>query len=156
MHVAVAGTFGPIHDGHRALFEEALRHGDDEVIVALTSDDLAEQTRHEPRPVPPFAERERRVREELAALDRWDRDVTVEKLHDQHGLAVDDPTLDYLVVSPETVSELEAINDARRDRGFDPITAIVVPYALAEDGERISSTRIVKDEIDEHGNLSSQ
>lgn len=153
MRAAVAGTFGPIHDGHRALFEEALRHGDEEVTIALTSDELAERTRHEPRPVPSFAERERWVQEELDALDQWDRDVRIEKLRDEHGIATEDPALDYLVVSPETVTELEAINDERRDRGFDPITAVVVPYTVAEDGERISSTRIVKGEIDEHGNL---
>lgn len=153
MRVAVAGTFGPIHDGHRALFEEALRQGHEEVVVALTSDELAERTRHEPRPVPSFPERERRVREEFDELDRWGRTVTVEKLHDEHGIAVDDPDLDYLVVSPETAVELEAINDARRDRGFDPIKGLVVPYVLADDGERISSTRIVKGEIDEHGNV---
>lgn len=152
MRVAVAGTFGPIHDGHRALFREALRLGDDEVVVALTSDDLAERTRHEPRPVPSFDDRERRVRAELDALDRWNRDVTVRPLHDEHGIAVDDPDLDYLVVSPETVSELETINDERREKGFEPIAAVVVPYVLADDGERISSTRIVKGEIDEHGN----
>lgn len=152
MRVAVAGTFGPIHDGHRALFEEALRQGDGAVIVALTSDELAQRTRHEPRPVPPFPERKRRVREELDELDRWGRDVAVEELHDEHGIAVEDPDLDYLVVSPETMTELEAINDARRSRDLDPITAIVVPYVFADDGERISSTRIVKGEVDEHGN----
>lgn len=153
MRVAVAGTFGPIHDGHRALFERALAAGDDGVLVALTSDELAVETRDEPRPVPPFEERRRRLATELERLDDWGRDVEIRKLEDRHGIASDDPSIDALVVSPETADEVAAINDARHRNGLDPIEAIVVPFVRAEDGERISSTRIVQGEVDEHGAL---
>lgn len=155
MRVAVAGTFGPIHDGHRALFEQVLRFGDDGVLVALTSDELARETRHEPRPIPPFSERKRVVEETLAELDEWERDVECRTLTDELAIASTDPTIDALVVSPETADELEEINDRRRERDIDPILGIVVPYVLAEDGERISSTRIVQNEVDEHGTLLS-
>lgn len=153
MRVAVAGTFGPIHDGHRALFERALEAGDEGVIVALTSDELASETRSEPRPVPTFEERRRRVKEALQQLDEWDRDITIRKLHDRHGIASEDPSIDALVVSPETADEVGAINDRRVQNGLDPIDGIVVPFVRADDGERISSTRMVKGEIDEHGSL---
>ena len=153
MRVAVAGTFGPIHDGHRALFERALEAGDDGVIVALTSDELAIETRHEPRPVPPFEERRRRVTDELDQLDDWGRDITIRKLRDRYGIASEDPSIDALVVSPETADEVAVINDRRLANGLDPIEGIVVPFVRAEDGERISSTRIVRDEIDEHGSV---
>lgn len=153
MRVAVAGTFGPIHDGHRALFERALEAGDEGVIVALTSDELASETRREPRPVPTFEERRRRVKEALQQLDEWDRDITIRKLHDRHGIASEDPSIDALVVSPETADEVAAINDRRVQNGLDPIDGIVVPFVRADDGERISSTRMVKGEIDEHGSL---
>ncbi|ELY84134.1 phosphopantetheine adenylyltransferase [Natrinema altunense] len=151
MRVAVAGTFGPLHDGHRTLFEHALRFGTDGVVVALTSDELAVETRHEPRPVPPLEERTRAVTETLRELDEWDRDVECRTLETEYGIATDEPSIDALVVSPETAPELEAINDRRRERGFDPVSGIVAPYVYADDGERISSTRIVKGEIDEHG-----
>ena len=36
---------------------------------------------------------------------------------------------------------------------MEPLKPIVVPYVYADDGEPISSTRVVKGEIDEHGNL---
>jgi pantetheine-phosphate adenylyltransferase len=151
VRVAVAGTFGPVHDGHRALFREALRRGDGGVVVGLTSDDLARETRHEPRPVPPFDDRRETLRAELAALDRWDRDVEVREIDDRHDFAATDPTLDALVVSPETEPEVAAINDRRRESGLDPLDPLVVPFVEAEDGERISSTRVVRGEIDEHG-----
>jgi len=153
MRVAVAGTFGPIHDGHRALFERALEAGDEGVIVALTSDELASETRSEPRPVPPFEERRRQVKDELHQLDEWGRDLTIRKLHDRYGIASEDPTIDGLVVSPETADEVAVINDRRVHNGLDPLEGIVVPFVRAEDGERISSTRMVKGEIDEHGSL---
>ena len=151
MRVAVAGTFGPLHDGHRALFETALEFGDEGVVVALTDVDLAQATRGEPRPVPPLAERTAGVRAAMADLDEWDRDVEIRPLHERHGIADSDPDLDALVVSPETMDELPAINDTRRDRGLEPLLGLVVPFVEATDGERISSTRMVKGEIDEHG-----
>ena len=153
MYVSVAGTFGPIHDGHRTLFEHALCVGEDGVIVALTSDELATETRDEPRPIPTFTERVQAVTNEIAAIDDWDRDVEIRKLTSEHAIATDDPSIDALVVSPETAPELEVINDRRRERGFEPLSGIVAPYVLADDGERISSTRIVKGEIDEHGTV---
>ncbi|WP_222917089.1 pantetheine-phosphate adenylyltransferase [Natrinema sp. SYSU A 869] len=153
MRVAVAGTFGPLHDGHRTLFEHALRFGSDGVVVALTGDDLAVQTRHEPRPIPPFGERVRAVSDAIAGLDEWDRDVEIRELETEYGIATDEPSIDALVVSPETAPELEVINDRRRKRGFEPLSGIVAPYVRADDGERISSTRIVNGEIDEHGRV---
>ncbi|MFC4543094.1 phosphopantetheine adenylyltransferase [Halosolutus amylolyticus] len=151
MRVAVAGTFGPIHDGHRLLFEHALRFGEDGVVVGLTSDTLANASRS--RSVPAYEARERSVSAAFAAIDEWDRDVTIRTLTDPHDIVTDDPSIDALVVSPETADELVAINEERRDRGFDPLTGIVAPYVLADDGERISSTRIVEGEIDEHGTV---
>ena len=151
MRVAVAGTFGPVHDGHRALFETALEVGDEGVIVGLTSDEFARSSRT--RPVPSFEERLSSLTEEFASLDRWSRHIEFRRIHDEFGFADDDPTLDALVVSPETVEEVQGINDTRREHGMDPLVAVVAPYTYAEDGERISSTRIVEGEIDEHGNV---
>ena len=153
MRVAVAGTFGPLHDGHRALFEHALRFGVDGVVVALTSDELAVETRHEPREIPAFDDRVRAVTDAVAELDEWNRDVELRTLESEYGIAEDEPSIDALVVSPETAPELEDVNDRRRDRGLEPISGIVAPYVLADDGERISSTRIVAGEIDEHGTV---
>ncbi|WP_306052948.1 phosphopantetheine adenylyltransferase [Natronococcus wangiae] len=151
MRAAVAGTFGPIHDGHRVLLSHALRFGEAGVIVGLTSDELAVETRSVPRPIPPYEERKESLESVVDAIDEWDRAATIRELDDPQGIISDDPAIDALVTSPETVDELEAVNETRRNRGLDPLTGIVAPYVLAEDGERISSTRIVRGEIDEHG-----
>jgi len=149
--VAVAGTFGPLHDGHRTLLRTALKYGDGGLVVGVTSDEFARSSRT--RPVPTFADRRAAVEGALQEQDEWGRAWEIRELTSEHGIVTEDPALDALVVSPETAPELAAINEQRRAKGFEPLEGIVAPYVLAADGERISSTRIVNGEIDEHGNL---
>ncbi len=154
MDVALGGTFDPVHDGHRALFERAFELGD--VTVGLTSDELAPETRREQRYVRPFEQRERDLVAELESLAAaHDREFAVRELTEPTGIAVE-PQFDYLVVSPETVDGARRVNEIRRERGLDPLEVEVVDHVLAEDGERVSSTRIVRGEIDEQGNLTPE
>jgi len=151
MQVVVAGTFGPIHDGHRALLREALRAGDEGVVVGLTNDEFANAKRD--REVPSYADRRTALAAELDALDEWDRDVEIRPIDDEYDLAATDPDLDAVVVSAETADEVADVNRRRERRGLDPLAPVEAPLVTAEDGGRISSTRIVEGEIDEHGNL---
>ena len=150
MNVALGGTFDPVHDGHRKLFERAFELGD--VTVGLTSDELAPKTRHVERYVRPYDRRKRDLEAELAPrAERYDREFEVRELTEPTGIAVE-PEFDALIVSPETKDGGKQINDIRTERGHDPLEIVVVEHVPAEDGERISSTRIVAGEIDEHGN----
>lgn len=151
--VAVAGTFGPLHDGHRNLLRTALKYGDGGLTVGVTSDEFARSSRT--REIPAFRNRTAAVEAALRAQDEWGREWELRELTSEHGIVTEDPTVDALVVSPETAVELAEINEQRRAKGFEPLEGIVAPYVLAEDGERISSTRIVRGEIDEHGILQN-
>jgi len=152
MDVALGGTFDPVHDGHRALFERAFELGD--VTIGLTSDELAPETRHTDRQVRSYKRRERDLIAELEPLvECHGRQFAVRPLEDPTGIATE-PQFDYLVVSPETVEGARRVNEIRAKRGHAPLTIEVVDHVLAEDGRRISSTRIVAGEIDEHGNLT--
>ncbi|WP_076607333.1 phosphopantetheine adenylyltransferase [Natronorubrum thiooxidans] len=151
MDVALGGTFDPVHDGHRRLFERAFELGD--VTVGLTSDDLAPKTRHVERRVRSFDERTQRLETELEPLAAaQDREFEIRRLEEPTGIATE-PQFDYLVVSPETRDGGKRINEIRRERGYDPLDVVVVPHKLAEDGDIISSTRIVRGKIDEHGTV---
>lgn len=147
--VAVAGTFGPLHDGHRTLLRTALRYGDGGLVVGVTTDEFARASRT--RVVPPFDDRVAAVETALAEQDEWSRDWEIRPLDHEHGIVTDESDVDALVVSPETAVELTEINEKRREAGFEPLDGIVAPYVLADDGERISSTRITRGEIDECG-----
>jgi len=152
MNVALGGTFDPVHDGHRKLFERAFELGD--VTVGLTADDLAPDTRHVERYVRPYEQRERDLEAELAPrAEEYGREYEIRKLTEPTGIAVE-PEFDALVVSPETRDGGERINEIRAERGHDPLELVIVDHVAAEDGERISSTRIVAGEIDEHGELT--
>jgi len=154
MDVALGGTFDPVHDGHRALFGRAFELGD--VTVGLTSDELAPETRHEDRYVRPYEERKPDLEAELAGFAaEHDREFVVRRLEEPTGIATE-PGFDALVVSPETVEGGERINEIRVERGLEPLRIEVVEHVPAEDGERISSTRIVRGEIDEHGNRTPE
>ncbi|RBI64135.1 phosphopantetheine adenylyltransferase [halophilic archaeon] len=154
MDVALGGTFDPVHDGHRKLFERAFERGD--VTVGLTSDELAPKTRHVDRYVRPFEERKRDLEAELRSIaEEFDREFQVRKLEEPTGIATE-PQFDALVVSPETRDGGQRINEIREQRGHDPLEILVVDHVEAEDGDIISSTRIVEGEIDEHGNLTPE
>lgn len=146
--VLVGGTFGPFHDGHRKLLTDAIAEGP--TIVGVTDDELAQDTRDEPRPVPLAEERAENVRDYLS---QFNIPFEVRIISEPEGPAVEREDVSKIVVTPEekTQKRVSRINEKRVENNSEPLEMIISWPAFAEDGERISSTRIVNGEIDEHG-----
>lgn len=146
----VGGTFDPLHAGHRKLlarsFEVAGPGGT--VTVGLTTDEFAGTKSH---PVRPFVDRLRDV-EEFIRRQGYATEWRAEPLSDRYGSAIN-AEFDALVVSEETFPVAVEINELRKAAGRKMVDIHEISCVLAEDGRRISSTRIYRGEIDRQGRL---
>ncbi|MFC6954532.1 pantetheine-phosphate adenylyltransferase [Halorubellus litoreus] len=161
----LGGTFTPIHNGHRALLHEAFQtashvgSGDGHVIVGLTSTELAERTRSDPSHVEllgSFDARRDALDTELERIaGAYTASYDILRLEDTGGPAATRDDVDALVASPESKSQRRAyeLNKQRIADGKRPLEIHTPPFVVAEDGRRISSTRIRNGEIDVHGRL---
>ena len=161
----LGGTFTPIHNGHRALLHKAFQTashdgaGDGHVVVALTSTELAAETRSDPSHVEmlgAYAVRKAALDDELDRLAAaYTASYDIHRLEDALGPAATREDVDALVASPEAKAQQRAyeLNEQRREDGLRPLEVHTPPFVTAEDGTRISSTRIRNGEIDVHGRL---
>ena len=159
----LGGTFTPIHNGHRALLHNAFQtashdgEGDGHVIVGLTSTELAKETRSDPSHAAllgPFEERRQTLEDALGRMaSAYTASFEILELEQPQGLAADRTDVDALIVSPEAKAQRRAhdLNEERRAAGLTPLEIHTPPFVVAEDGRRISSTRIRNGEIDVHG-----
>ena len=145
--VAVGGTFDPLHDGHKALLMKAIELSKDgELIIGLTSDEMAKNKTHH---VDDYRSRYNELSKFIRKQGVLPRIIM---LNDPYGPTITDD-FDYLVVSPETHSAGYEINRIRCEKRLKPLRIVVVDYVLADDGIAISSTRIKRGEIDNHGKV---
>jgi len=163
--VILGGTFTPIHNGHRALLHSAFQtashdgDGDGHVVVALTSAALARRTRSDPdhaEMLGSFAERRDALDAELDFLaGAYTASYEIIELDDPQGPAATRASVDALIASPEAKAQQRAheINRQRIENGLPPLEIHTPPFVVAEDGTRISSTRIRNGEIDVHGRV---
>ncbi len=146
MRVAMGGTFDILHDGHRALLEAAFALRPATVLIGLTTDRFARESRAE---VNPYPLRERNLRRFLASRHR--KGFVIEPIDDVYGPADDLADLDVLVVSAERAHVGPELNQVRARKGLRPLEVRAVPMVLAQDGLPIQSRRIRAGVIDGYG-----
>ena len=82
-----------------------------------------------------------------------DRKYLITKLESRFGAGIFTKDIEAIVVSAETLPSVESANLKRVQSGLPEMKVEVVPMIVAQNGSRISSTRIRAGEIDEEGNL---
>jgi len=146
--ICIGGTFWPLHRGHRTLLEEAFRIAST-VYVGLTNDRMAGEMRE--REVAEYGVRYEMLGDYLDELSgRYGVTYEIQPLSDPYG-----PTLtgdyDGIVVSEETEKTAIKINEERLRGGLKPLRVHKVKMVLGAKGSPISSTRIMKGEMNEEG-----
>ena len=117
------------------------------MLIGITSNEMAEKKYHG------VEDWDARRHEVMSFMqDTLGASPLIVRLDDPFGLTIDED-FDYLVVSPETEPTAHLINTRRAEQGKQPINIELVEYVLAGDGRPISSTRVLRGEIDIHGNL---
>lgn len=146
---ATGGTFDSVHRGHLALLDRAFGVAR-RVVIGVTSDGLA--ARRGKSPSSPYSERSAAVGA-LASSRYPGRQFAVSRLDDVFGPAVLERRVGALVVSAETEPQGAVLNRMRALRGLPPVEVVVVPMVAAEDGTRISTTRIRGGAMDADGRM---
>ena len=133
----MGGTFDILHSGHKALLQRALEVGDI-VLVGLTTDARASRNRN------------KTLLKSMKSLEKFQ----IVPLDNDWGPSVIDEDFEAIIVSDETKSTAQKINKIRSADGKSELEIVIVPMIRAQDGDRISSSRIRNKEINSEGKLT--
>lgn len=149
MKVCIGGTFNIIHKGHKHLIKKAFnivgKKGT--VFIGVTTDGFLLHKKKSK----PYKNRINNLKKYLKSKGFINR-AFIMPISDKYGTTLIED-FDVIIVSPETYNNAVEINDKRIKKGKKPMKIIKIPYVLAKDGKIISTSRIIKKEIDKEGNL---
>ena len=147
----MGGTFDILHAGHKALLQRALEVGDI-VLIGLTTDARASKSRNKTQ-INTYNIRLANLQDLLKSMKSLDR-FQIVPLENDWGPSVVDEDFEAIIVSDETKSTAQKINTIRSAEGKSELEIVIVPMIKAQDGHRISSSRIRNKEIDSEGKLT--
>ncbi len=137
MEVAVAGTFNVLHDGHKALLNRAFSIGDS-VYIGITSDKMAISGRED---ILPLYMRQKSLETYLSEIGKVAVIFTIDDIYGPRDVM---DHIDVLVVSEETEANGRKVSEIRESYGLKPLELSVVKLIKNSDGEKLSSTDILK------------
>ncbi|CAB3363699.1 Hypothetical predicted protein [Cloeon dipterum] len=119
-HVVLGGTFDRLHIGHKELLSQAIIRCKRKLTVGVTdSNMLSSKILNEL--IEPCDTRIEKVKEFLMDVDNT-IEYAVVPISDPFGPTKDDPTMDLIVVSEETLKGGLKVNEVRQQKGLLPLT----------------------------------
>jgi pantetheine-phosphate adenylyltransferase len=148
MRVCIGGTFEFLHKGHKKLIDKAFEIAGKNgfVFVGLTTNKTTKRKK-----IRKIEERQKKLQEYLLEKGLLDQ-ALIKPISDKYGPSIEGD-FDAIVVSPETFETANKINIKRVENGKKPLKIIKIHFVFAEDGKPISSTRILRGEIDKDGHI---
>jgi pantetheine-phosphate adenylyltransferase len=148
--VAVGGTFDELHRGHKVLLMKAFEAGD-HVLIGLCTDEFVKNLA-KPHITASYEERLRELKKFLFDLGVFEK-AEIIPLSEPYGPSSTDGTIDGLVVSQETESTANRINEQRIKSGLTKLKILTVNMVPSDNCRPISTTRIRSGEMDREGRL---
>jgi len=150
--IIVGGTFDVIHKGHKALLDKAIQLAyclDEKLVVTVAEDLISVLKSH---PINTYEDR--KVAVECYILDQMlPVDYKIYKLHNHPSRKIiDEMTMANsvtIVVSEESYAGALFIMKECNIK----MTVVIIPMVIAEDGFKISNTRIRENKINLDGNV---
>lgn len=151
-HAIIGGTFDHFHVGHKAMLEKAFSTAE-KVSIGITTPEMyrnkALTSQIEPQEV------REQVLKNFLEKNNWLSRTVIIPISSKYGSTLTDPTIDAIIVSPETEKVAQEIQSERVQKGLSKLEIITVPFVMSDDGKIVSSERIRKGEIDRNGSSYS-
>lgn len=147
--VLMGGTFDKLHDGHKRLLQKAFEIGD-YVYIGLTTDGYIKQSKKQLKELlESYRERLYFLRKFLFDQDVLNRAIIL-PLSDTAGPKALDPKLEALIISEETRTGGDYVNNLRIQHNVPPMEIVVTPLLVDDTGKVISSTRHRQQKIEKN------
>lgn len=144
---ALGGTFDEFHKGHERLLTFAAKMCK-KVLVGVTSDEFVRK--YKGHNVEALNIRLERVKHFLENF-KDETSFEIVKIDDKYGPAIEDPELESIFVTVNTIESAFEINMIRREKNLKTLEVVIVPMVVAECGGFISSSRVKSGEINRDG-----
>ncbi len=140
-NVICGGTFDMLHEGHRFFLGKSITYAKENLIIGVTSDryvSLFKKVKTQP-----YIIRAYNVRKFTRKRARFKRiNIKVLQINDFLGPLKSDRRKFLLVVTPDMVEKVIAINAFRRKNGLPEVYSVFIPFLKNSSGQRFSSTKL--------------
>ena len=147
--VALAGSFNPLHDGHKALIDKALSLPADMLQIGIMSSGYINKTKG----IVPISEFSRTISAVEYATNKHKMTIDFDIMNNIFWDILINKDIAYLVVSDEKdyTEYITHVNGLRKYQGLNEIEIVIVQTIKDANGDKLSSTNIRNGKINEHG-----
>lgn len=145
-HIVCGGTFDHFHVGHKKLLKACFKDGK-KITLGITSMAMVRPKQYN-FSIESYDIRKKNI---LCFASENKKIISLVKLNDIYGPTLTDSSIDAIYVSEETLSGAQMINRDRIKIGMRPLSIVVVPFVIDDNGDKVSSERIRQGLINREG-----